>query len=235
MPYSHEFRLLFTVHGSDRPDGMDLGGKAMLEALKLRVAEFEANPQLLRDLAGAPQTTHSHSHWALRKAGEPGMIRQSDGGWIAVRPGHIHPEDQLRTEEAARIREPVNGFWCRIENVFEPEVLADLHSDDHVIMAKVNIAPWLLAAERHEIENLQAEGWGFSEAADHVAYAMEAMGDPGAKRLFDYLGLNPRMSFTGDSVGFSLSVSESDVMEWLKARRPGIHAEMSGSDEDPSP
>lgn len=235
MPYSHDFRILFTVPGSDRADGMDLGGEAMLEALKRRVAEFEANPQLLRDLAGAPQQSQAQSHWVLRKIGKPGMIRQSDGGWITVEPGAIRSEDTLRADVAATIPVPRDGFWCRVEDAFETEVLADLHSDDHVIMAQVNIAPWLANAERHEIQTLEAEGWGFDQAADGVAYALENLGDPGANRLFNYLGLGPKMPFTADPVGFSLSVLESDVLDWLATRRPEVHAQMAGPEDTPEP
>lgn len=235
MPFSHDFRILFTVHGSDRSDGMDLSGEAMLEALKSRVAEFEANPQLLRDLAGAPQSSKEQGYWVLRKIGEPGQIRKSDGGWIPAEPGEIRKEDMLRSEEAATIPAPQDGFWCRYEDVFEAEVLADLHSDDHVITTHVNILPWLAMAEPGEIEELEAESWGYCEAADQVAYALERLGDPGAQRLFNYLGLSPRMSFTGDPVGFGLTVLESDVTEWLAGHRPDVFEKLMGEEDGPSP
>jgi hypothetical protein len=235
MTYRHDFRILFSVPGSNDPTGMDLTGEAMLAALEARVAEFRANPQLLRDLAGAPQASSDQPLWVLRHVGRPGVIRQSDGGWISVEPGAIRPDDMLPAERAATIPAGRDAFWCRVDDAFGDEVLADLHSDDHVVETKVDIRPWLAEAHPGDIEALAAEGWGYAESADAVAYHLEGMGDPGAARLFAWLGMNPKMPFTGDQVGFGLSATESDCLDWLRRHRPEAAAVLDGTEDTISP
>jgi hypothetical protein len=222
MTYRHDFRILFSVPGSTDPTGMDLSGEVMLAALKARVAEFEANPQLLRDLAGAPQASVDQPLWVLRRIGAPGVIRQSDGGWIDAAPGGIRPEDMLPPEVAATFPAGRGAFWCRVEDALGEEVLAELHSDDRVIETSVDIRPWLAEAHPGDIAALAADGWGYAESADAVAQHLEGIGDPGAARLFGYLALNPKMSFTGDQVGFGLVAPETESLAWLRAHRPDV-------------
>lgn len=109
--------------------------------------------------------------------------------------------------------------------------MADLHSDDRIIDLSVDIRPFLEMAEPDEINNLIAEDWSYAESADRVAYALEAAGDPGANRLFWYLGLNP--GGTGNSqVGFGLRAEGEAALRWLSENRPDVHAQLD-LDEDP--
>jgi hypothetical protein len=110
-------------------------------------------------------------------------------------------------------------------------VIADLHSDDRVIDLSVDIRPFLEKAHVDEINDLIAEDWSYTESADRVAYALEAAGDPGANRLFWYLGLNPGGN-GNQQVGFGLRAEGEAALRWLSENRPDLHAQLD-LDEGP--
>jgi hypothetical protein len=214
-------------------DASDVTPDMILAALLARVAELEADPENLREKLGAPMSALEIEDWVLRRKAEPGVIRQSDGGWITVSEGTIRPDDMLPSAQASNMPAGRNAFWCRAVEAFGVEVLADLHSDDRVIETQVDIRPWLAQASAGDIAELESEGWGYGEAHDGVAQFMEGIGNPDACRLFNYLGLRPRMSMTGDDVGFGLSVDEFEVTRWLKAHRPEALSEILSEEFEP--
>ncbi|MCE6959325.1 hypothetical protein LAZ40_09705 [Cereibacter sphaeroides] len=233
MPYRHDFNIRFQATSED-PAGLDLSGERMLEALEARLAEFRANPQLLRDLAGAPLSSTEQPLWVLRTEDEPLSVRNRRGAWVPA--GEVVPADAVSGETAARTPAIRPGaFWCHLDFLLGTPVLADLHSDDHIVDTELDIRPWLASAEPSEILELAGDGWSFAESADRVFYALEAMGCPEALRLSNYLALNPVMGFTGDTVGFGLSAPECDALDWLEEHRPDVRALLAAPEDAPAP
>lgn len=226
MSHSHNFNLAFAVPGSLFKDASDVTPDMIMTALLACVAELEADPERLLEKFGAPLSVLEIQDWVLRKKAEPGVIRQSDGGWITVNEGAIRTDDMLPSVQASNLPAGRNGFWCRVAEAFDVEVLADLHSDDRTIETQIDIRPWLAQASAWEIASLETEGWGYGEAHDEIALHMERLGNPDACRLFNFLGLQPGMPGTGDDVGFGLSVDEFEVTRWLEVHRPEALSEI---------
>lgn len=97
-------------------------------------------------------------------------------------------------------------------------ITAEAHSDDRVLEADFDAAPWFKTASDGEIVALRKEGWGTSFEADQVAQSCDSQ--PGLAKLFAYLALSPRMG--KDVVGFECTVDEDSAESWLRANRPAI-------------
>lgn len=100
MAFTHDFSVTLTVEGSTDERGCELSDARLLEALKVLVTKFEETPGLLRYHVSDPVSTRETSLWMLRKIGEPGCVRQADGGWVQSTPGELRRQDMLTSEEA---------------------------------------------------------------------------------------------------------------------------------------
>lgn len=138
---------------------------------------------------------------------------------------------QLMTSaEAARIAIPDGMVWCREDLMGSAPLLGEIYSDDRIIDRMADIRPYLIAAQSGEIEELEADDWQFCEAADRIAYALEQEGDPSALALFHYLGLNPTMSFTNDTVGFAVRADREEALSWIRMNRTDLELDLDLDD-----
>lgn len=105
-----------------------------------------------------------------------------------------------------------------------PEVAASVHSDDRLYEAHFNAGMWLSRASDGEIRALHEIGFRGDYAADAVAEYFERT-NPEIAAVFEYC----RRSQAGgrEGVGFECVVDEEKAMEWLKAHRPNLHADLA--------
>lgn len=101
---------------------------------------------------------------------------------------------------------------------------AEAHSDDHRIQVTIDARPFLMEATADQIRAMAACDWSSDYATDEIYHSAEAAGCPEADRLASYLATingsgSPRC-------GFSVSIDEGDVMDWLMDVRPGLYSEV---------
>jgi len=215
----------------DVPDGAKPTAADLYDALEGVLTEASVDPApLLSRLVPAMQDRG----WVIRSEAGPGLVLTDQGTWYACTPQTV-PDTALHGPEAGQTIVLTSGqIWCRRDLMLGEAVVADLHSDDRVINTVVDIRPFLETADVDEINNLIAEDWAYTESADQIAYALEAAGDPGATRLFWYLGLNP--GGTGNAqVGFGLSAEGEAALHWLSENRPEIRTllDLEGGPDGP--
>ena len=114
-----------------------------------------------------------------------------------------------------------------------PEINAQAHSDDFKIEVAIDARPYLVTADVEHLKLLGQDGWRGDYTADEIFHRAESAGCPGARRLQDYISLDPRM-LNGDTVGFEVSIDEDEAMSWLAANRPEIHASLTAAEDTPS-
>lgn len=102
-----------------------------------------------------------------------------------------------------------------------PIISAEAHSDDHVIEVAFDATPWFEQASDDEIIELRRIEFGGNLAADRVAEFFRE--NPKVNRLFNYLALEPTMSFTGDTVGFECHIDPAGAEAWIAKHRPHLH------------
>ena len=206
----------------DVPDGGKPTAKNLYDALEgaLEDAATDPGPLLARVVPLTPSPD-----WVIRSETGPGLILTEQGTWFACTPENV-PETALHGPDAGQSIALDSGqIWCRRDLISGEVVVADLHSDDRVVDLCVDIRPFLETATAAEINELIAEDWSYAESADRIAYALEGAGDPGASRLFWYLGLNP--GGTGnEQVGFGLRAEAGDALRWLSEHRADIYMQL---------
>lgn len=213
------------------PDGSEPAPNHLYAALEEVLDEASRDPS---DLMRRIRTAEPPHDWAIRSEVGPGLIMTEQGIWCACVPETV-PETALHGPAAGQSISLNDGqIWCRRDLISGEAVVAGLHSDDRVIDLKVDIRPFLETATADDINELIAENWAYAESADRVAYALEGAGDPGAGRLFWYLGLNP--GGTGNAqVGFGLSADGEAALAWIAANRPDLHAQLDLEDGPDGP
>ena len=95
----------------------------------------------------------------------------------------------------------------------EPEVTAEVHSDDHVYERKFVANPWLEQASDSEILDLLECGCRGDYAADEVAQFCDDQ-KPVAE-VFKYIEARKDQ-------GFEVSVNEEELRAWLAKHRPSV-------------
>jgi hypothetical protein len=204
------------------PDGDTPGPEHLYSALEGALDAASRDPsEFLAQIRRAEPTRD----WVIRSEAGPGLILTDQGTWFACTPETV-PDTALYGTDAGQTTSLQEGrIWCRRDLISGEAVIADLHSDDRVIDLQVDIRPFLEIATADEINELISEDWAYAESADRVAYALEAAGDPGAGRLFWYLGLNP--GGTGnDQVGFGLRADGDEALRWLAENRSDLISQL---------
>ena len=206
----------------ETPDGVAPGPEHLYAALEGALDAASRDPS---GLLAQIRVTGPARDWVVRSVTGPGLVMTDQGTWFACTPETV-PDTALHAGEAGHAIFLKKGrIWCRRDLISGEAVLAELHSDDRVIELEVDIRPFLETATAEELNELIAEDWSYAESADRVAYALEAAGDPGANRLFFYLGLNP--GGTGnDQVGFGLRAEGGDALRWLSENRPDVFSQL---------
>jgi hypothetical protein len=101
-------------------------------------------------------------------------------------------------------------------------VSASANSDDNVVSASFNAAPWFAQASDEEIFALAAVDFCNDYPADGVAnHFYGAAGYEDVTRLFDYLGGHPK-TMTNEAVGFEVEIDKYQAFAWIKERRPDL-------------
>jgi hypothetical protein len=210
------------------PEGTQPTEKDLYDTLEGALAEASTDPA---PLLSSMVLVVPARDWVIRSEVGPGLVLTDQGTWYACTPQTI-PDTSLHGPEAGQTIALRSGqVWCRRDLISGGAVIADLHSDDRVIDLSVDIRPFLEKAHVDEINDLIAEDWSYTESADRVAYALEAAGDPGANRLFWYLGLNPGGN-GNQQVGFGLRAEGEAALRWLSENRPDLYAQLD-LDEGP--
>lgn len=206
----------------DVPDGETPTPEHLYGALETALDAASKDPAPLLARVTLSETSRD---WVIRSETGPGLILTEQGTWFACTP-HTVPQTALHGPEAGRSIALYSGqIWCRRDLIAGEAVVADLHSDDRVVDLKVDIRTFLEAATADEINELISEDWAYAESADRVAYALEGAGDPGASRLFWYLGLNP--GGTGNQqVGFGLRADAGEALRWISEHRPDLYVQL---------
>lgn len=217
------------------PDGTEPGPEHLYGALESALNEASVNPTpLLSRIARAEPLRN----WVIRGGGESragtSLVLTDQGTWFACTPETVSDTALHGAEAAQTIALAAGQVWCRRDLLSGNPVIADLHSDDRVIDIEVDIRPFLEIASADEINELIAEDWAYAESADRIAYALEAAGDPGANRLFWYLGLNPRGT-RNERVGFGLRADSGEALHWICRYRPDLHDKLDLEEEAESP
>lgn len=213
------------------PDGTSPGPEHLFATLEGALEAASRDPSGLLQRVTGPETSRN---WVIRAETGPGVILTSHGTWYACTPDTV-PDSAVHAPEAGQlIALRGDQVWCRRDLMSGDLVTAALHSDDRVIDMTVDIRPFLETATPDEIGELIADDWSYAESADRVAYALEAAGDPGANRLFWYLGLNP--GGTGnEQVGFGLDGDGEAALRWLSGHRPDLYARLELEDGPDGP
>jgi hypothetical protein len=214
-----KFQIILDI---DVPDGETPAAEHLYGALEAALDAAARDPaDLLNRITPVP----TPRDWVIRSESGPGLVLTAQGTWSACVSGTV-PDEALHGPEAGQVISLASGqVWCRRDLISGEAVIADLHSDDRVIDLRVDIRPFLEGADADEINALIAEDWSYAEPADQVAYTLEGAGDPGASRLFWYLGLNP--GGTGnEQVGFGLRAEGGDALRWLAENRPDVYAKL---------
>jgi len=204
------------------PDGVTPGPEHLYAALEGALDSASQDPSaLLSQICPA----EPGRDWVIRSETGPGLVLTDQGTWFACTPETV-PDTALYGQEAGQTIALAGGqIWCRRDLISGEAVVADLHSDDRVIDLQVDIRPFLETATAEDINDLIAEDWAYAESADRVAYALEGAGDPGANRLFWYLGLNPRGT-GNEQVGFGLRAGGEEALRWVSENRPEIYSQL---------
>jgi hypothetical protein len=213
------------------PDGVEPGPSHLFDALEAALEQASRDPSALM---GRVRPAEPPRDWVIRSEADPGLILTDNGTWTACAAETV-PETARHNAEAGQSISLREGqAWCRRDLIGGEIVPADLHSDDRVIDMVVDIRPYLETATEDDINELIADDWSYAESADRVAYALEAAGDPGANRLFWYLGLNP--GGTGnEQVGFGLRADGEAALVWIAENRPDLHARLDLDDAPDGP
>jgi len=223
-----KFELTLT---STLPEGVKPSTEDLFRMLEVALDEAARDPSelLSRIIAAGPEP-----EWVIRSAAGPGMVMTEQGTWSAFTPETV-PEGALHGPDAGQSLALATGqIWCRRDLILGEAVIADLHSDDRVVDLQVDIRPFLETASVGGIEELIAEDWAYAESADRAAYALEGVGDPGASRLFWYLGLNPEGT-GNEQVGFGLSADGEGALRWLSENRPEVFGQLMEGDVPEGP
>lgn len=222
-----------------RPDGFG-GGFAVIgcDPMGRIFSEVRGTDPLLNDaLSRAKAQSQKIDLWVVRATadGEDGLpvIRKADNTWVSVTPETLDLSDAVSAEVAGVISPPKGAFWCRVDGLKDAVVTGLINSDDYVIEQVIDVRPWLIDADPADIGAAAHVDWRCSEEIDQVAYELERMGDPGASRLMNYLGLRPTTA-NGDSVGFSMSIDAEEAIGWLKLHRPDVRAVLDLEDDAPT-
>lgn len=206
------------------PEGETLSSNHMFDALEAILAKAAADPASVLGLVRATPV-EEQGNWIIRSIESPGVVMNPDRQWVTLN-GAAPAENMLYERDAGYgIALGDDQVWCRSDLVYDPIVSGTVYSDDRVINLTVDVRPFLETATKDDIETLATEDWCFSESADAVAYTLEGLGDPGAGRLFWYLGMKPG-GVGKEQVGFSVEVDGSEALAWLKEHRPELHAEL---------
>lgn len=210
------------------PEGEQLSSKHLFDALEAVLEKAAADPAPIMGMVQAPAVLEE-GNWAIRSIESPGVVMNPDREWVTLN-GSAPAENMLYERDAGYgIVLGDDQVWCRSDLVYDPIVTGTIYSDDRVISMTVDVRPFLETATKDHIETLATEDWSFSESADAVAYTLEGLGDPGAGRLFWYLGMNPG-GVGNERVGFSVEVDGPEALAWLKEHRPDLHAELDIED-----
>lgn len=223
----------------DVPDGTAPGPEHLYETLERALDEASRDPSALLLKVHAAQEVRN---WVIRSETDPGVVLTDKGTWYACTPDTV-PATALHVPDSGQSVALTGGkVWCRRDLIGGKIVPADLHSDDPADLDSVNravsmtvdIRPFLETATEDDINELIQDDWAYAESADRIAYALEAAGDPGANRLFWYLGLNP--GGTGNQqVGFGLRADGEAALAWLSEHRPELHARLELEDGPDGP
>lgn len=106
------------------------------------------------------------------------------------------------------------------------KVPAECHSDNHVVQANFDAAPWLKRAPAKNIIALCKCGWGGDYPADQVAIDM-ARRIPRIKFMFEYVFAQQS---AGEDVGYECHIQGDEARKWLKVNRPRIYAQLPKED-----
>lgn len=224
MP-SYALTLSLDLADGETPKPADLYG--MLEDALQSASE---NPEAL--LEKLTQVPPSEANWVIRSEKHPNLIFSHGKGWFVCKSEDVLARDLHAPDAGKAVQLEPRSIWCRRDLISGQAVLADLHSDDRIIDLQVDIRPFLEIATADEIENLISEEWSYAESADQIAYALEAAGDPGAGKLFWYLGMNPHGN-GNDQIGFGLSADGAGALAWLETYRPEIFSVVSPQGDSP--
>lgn len=219
----------------------DDGGPAVerLDGMKA----WHRNGQLHRD-GGLPAVEYPNGDREYRKEGllhreeGPAFVRADvvglDEFWLEGRQltaaDFIESIAQRRVKPREETREERRQKETAPENVASEDsvagdpgfIAASVHSDDHVIRAEFNAAPWFAKACDEEIFELAAVDFCNDYPADNVAqHFYDQAGYEEVTRLFDYLGDHPR-KMTNDAVGFECEVDKYQAFAWIKEHRPDL-------------
>lgn len=105
-------------------------------------------------------------------------------------------------------------------------IRAECHSDDFVVTAKFDAAPWFAQATEDEIVMLARQEWGGDYAADAIVHHLESeAGYESIGAIFTYLSHRPTTP-SGDTIGFEVNVHAPDALRWLLANRTGVFDEV---------
>lgn len=109
---------------------------------------------------------------------------------------------------------------------------AEIWTDDHVVEADIDAAPFMQAASVEDILALKKIGWRGDYEADAVYYDACERGDPGAERVEHHLATNP-VTITGDKVGFEVAIDEDQAMAWLAENRLDVISALNDLEVSP--
>lgn len=213
------------------PDATAPAPNHLYAALEAALDEASRDPS---DLMRRIRVAEPARDWVIRSEDGPGLIMTEQGVWCACVPETV-PETALHGPAAGQSMGLNDGqIWCRRDLISGEAVIAELHSDDRVVDLKVDIRPFLETATADDVNELIADDWSYAESADRVAYALEGEGDPGAGRLFWYLGLNP-VGPDREQIGFGLSANGETALDWIAEHRPDLHASLDLEDGPDGP
>lgn len=106
-------------------------------------------------------------------------------------------------------------------------IRAECHSDDFLVTAKFDAAPWFAQATEDEIMMLARQEWGGDYAADAIVHHLESeAGYESIDAIFAYLSRRPTTP-SGEMIGFEVNVHAPDALQWLLANRMGVFDEVA--------
>lgn len=212
----------------DVPDGAVPGPEHLYAALEEALDQASGDPAelLLRVTTAEPA-----SDWVIGSETDAGLVLTDKGTWSACTVDSVPQHARHEADSGHRIPLVKGQVWCRRDLIEGRAVIADLHSDDRIIDIVVDIRPFLETASVEDINTLISEDWAYAESADRIAYTLERAGDPGANRLFWYLGLNP-CGVGDEPIGFGLRADGDAALSWLSHYRPDIHASLDLDEVD---
>lgn len=108
-------------------------------------------------------------------------------------------------------------------------------SSNHASSSPIDVTPALANLEMQDFVDLLDEDFGPGPVSERILGLLDAQGDPRAQRLLLYTNVWSTPDETGQRPEARLQVNQDQLMDWLAARRPEIHEELSYRMSPPSP